>query len=259
MRDLQAILTIASRDFTKLLRDRMRIVMGLIFPFVFVGVLGGSLQANLSNDAGFNFMYFVFTGVIAQTLFQSTAAGIISLIEDKENDYSQELFVAPISRHAILIGKILGETMVAYTQLIGILIMGLFFGITFTPSELVMLLAAGLLCAFLGGAFGVIVMANLNNQRTANQIFPFLLFPQFFLSGVFTPIKELPPYLFILSRIAPMTYAVDFLRSIYYYGKPEYDKVVLHSTSYNLMAILLFSLFFITLGTYLFIKNERNK
>ena len=32
------------------------------------------------------------------------------------------------------------------------------------------------------------VMANLNSQRAANQVFPFLVLPQFFLAGVFNPI-----------------------------------------------------------------------
>jgi hypothetical protein len=37
----------------------------------------------------------------------STAQGVISLIEDRENDFSQEIFVSPISRYAIVFGKIL--------------------------------------------------------------------------------------------------------------------------------------------------------
>ena len=37
----------------------------------------------------------------------------MSLIEDRENDFTQELFIAPISRYAIVFGKILGEALVA--------------------------------------------------------------------------------------------------------------------------------------------------
>ena len=61
----------------------------------------------------------------------------------------------------------------------------------------------------LGGAFGILVLANLGNQQRVRQIFPLVIFPQFFLAGVFNPITRLPPFLFILSRAAPMTYAVD--------------------------------------------------
>ena len=109
---INAILVIALRDLTKLLRDRTRIVASLVFPLVFVGVLGNSLNSNLSTDVGFNFLTFVFIGVIGQNLFQSTASGIISLIEDRQNDFSQEMFIAPVSRYVIIFGKILGESMV---------------------------------------------------------------------------------------------------------------------------------------------------
>src|SRR5690242_10431880 len=111
MKNLNAILTIAYRDVIKLLRDRTRLIAGLVFPVIFIGALGGSLQANLGARAGFNFLAFVFTGVLGQTLFQSTASGIISLIEDRENDFSQEIFVSPVSRYTIILGKIVGESL----------------------------------------------------------------------------------------------------------------------------------------------------
>lgn len=257
MREINAIFTIAHRDFVKLLRDRGRIVATFIFPFMFIGVLGGSLQANL--DTGYNFLTFVFTGVLGQTLFQSTASGLISLIEDRENDFSQEIFVSPISRYSIIIGKILGESLVALTQLIGILIFGLIMGASFTITQLIALLPFFLIVCLFGGAFGVFVLANLTSQRSANQIFPFVMFPQFFLAGIFNPIKELPTVLLVLSRIAPMTYAVDILRAVFYTGTDAYDKVVLFSIPTNLMVIGGYSVVFILVGTYLFIRNERNR
>lgn len=257
--ELYSILTIALRDFTKLLRDRPRLLTSFIFPVIFIGVLGGSLQSNLAADAGYNFLTFVFIGVLAQTLFQSTAAGIISLIEDRENDFSQEMFVSPISRYSIIIGKIIGEGLVASTQTIGIIIFGFIIGVPLGITDLLALLPAAFVAIIAGGSFGVMVMANLSNQRTANQIFPFIIFPQFFLSGVFNPIKELPPVIYQLSRIAPMTYPVDLFRSIYYLGKPEYSKVVLFDPAFNLLVISVMSFIFMSIGTFIFVRNERNR
>ena len=88
MPTINAILTIAFRDISKLLRDKTRIMASFIFPIIFIGVLGTSLQQNLGQGLGYNFLTFVFIGVLAQTLFQSTAAGIISLVEDRQNDFS---------------------------------------------------------------------------------------------------------------------------------------------------------------------------
>jgi ABC-2 type transport system permease protein len=259
MTELNNIIAIAYRDFIKLLRDRQRLVFSLVFPLVFIAALGGSLNANLAGDVGYNFLTFIFVGILAQTLFQSTASGIISLIEDRENDFSQEIFVSPISRYSIIAGKILGESAVSMIQILAIFIMGFVIGVPIDIPRLLLLIPFSLIICLLGGAFGVIILANLNNKRTADQIFPFIMFPQFFLAGVFTPIKNLPVYLWVLSRISPMTYAVDLLRSIYYAGLPEYEKVVLYGYGLDMLAIVVMTLVFISVGTFLFIKNERNR
>ena len=259
MSTINAILTIAFRDIAKLLRDRTRIVASFIFPIIFIGILGTSLQQNLGKSLGYNFLVFVFIGVLAQTLFQSTAAGIISLVEDRQNDFSQEMFIAPISRYAILLGKILGETLVSVVQIIGVLIFAFVIGIPLQISGLIKLIPFIFLISFFGGAFGVMVMANLSDQKSASQIFPFLLFPQFFLAGVFNPIIHLPLPFLIASRIAPMTYAVDLLRSIYYSGAPEYAKVVLFNPLLDLSVVLGATIVFLVIGTVVFVRNERNK
>jgi ABC-2 type transport system permease protein len=259
MHEINAIVTIAYRDFIKLLRDRSRILATFIFPIIFIGVLGGSLQSNLSASAGYNFLAFIFAGVLGQTLFQSTASGVISLIEDRENDFSQEIFVSPISRYSIILGKILGESMVAIAQLIGILVFGIIIGVPLSLTQIFSLMPFFLVVCLYGGAFGIFVLSNLPSQRSANQIFPFVMFPQFFLAGVFSPIKTLPPVLFIFSRIAPMTYGVDLIRSIYYRGDPVYSKTVLYGTGVDLAVIGVYFVIFLFLGTFLFIRNERNK
>lgn len=259
MPTINAILTIAFRDIAKLLRDRTRIVASFIFPIIFIGVLGTSLQQNLGKGLGYNFLVFVFIGVLAQTLFQSTAAGIISLVEDRQNDFSQEMFIAPISRYAILLGKILGETLVSIVQVFGVLIFAFIIGIPLEVGGLLRIIPFIFAISFFGGAFGVMVMANLSDQKSASQIFPFLLFPQFFLAGVFNPIIDLPLPIMIASRIAPMTYAVDLLRSVYYWGKPEYPKVVLFNPLLDLVVVLGIGVIFLGIGTFVFIKNERNR
>ncbi len=257
--NINAVFTIAFRDVTKLLRDKMRILANFIFPVIFIGVLGTSLQSNLQGELHYNFLTFVFIGVLAQTLFQSTASGIISLIEDRQNDFTQELFISPISRYSIVVGKIMGETMVAFVQLLAILLFGFVTRIPVSPSAVISLLPFGILIALFGGAFGLLVISIFRDERAANQLFPFVMFPQFFLAGVFSPIKHLPWFLAILVRIAPMTYAVDLARSIYYFGKPDYQYVVLFNPFLDLVVLISVGLVFLIVGTFIFVRNERNK
>lgn len=259
MKEINAIITIALRDITKLFRDKGRILASLIFPIIFIGVLGTSLQQNIGGNLGYNFLTFVFLGVLAQTLFQSTASGIISLVEDRQNDFAQEMFIAPISRYSILIGKMLGETIVSLIQVIGVLVFAFIIGIPLDVASLVRLLPFVFLASMFGGAFGVFVMSFMSDQRAANQIFPFLIFPQFFLAGVFNPIKLLPLPILIASRLSPMTYAVDLLRSVYYAGKPEYLHTVLFSPAVNIAVCVVVGLLFLIVGTYVFVKKEKDR
>ena len=256
---LNALIAIAARDVTKFLRDKPRLIITFVFPFVFIGILGGSLQANLGQYLGYNFLVFSFIGVIGQTLFQSTASGIISLVADRESDFSQEIFVSPISRYTIIFGKILGESTIAFVQTLGIILFGIITRIPFDLTRILSLLPFAFVICLFGGAFGVIVMSKLSGQRTANQIFPFIIFPQFFLAGVFNPITNLPPHLYILSRLAPMTYAVDMLRSVYYSGLPEAGKTTLYHPLINFLVIMVLFVIMLTIGTSLFVQNERNR
>ncbi len=259
MKEINAVFTIAFRDLTKLFRDRTRILGSLIFPVIFIGVLGTSLQANLGESLGYNFLVFMFIGVLAQTLFQSTAAGIISLVEDRQNDFAQEMFIAPISRYSILLGKITGETLVSLVQVIGVILFALVIRIPLDLGSMLRLIPFALIASLFGGTFGVLVMSFLKDQRAANQIFPFVIFPQFFLAGVFNPIKNLPLPVLIASRISPMTYAVDLLRSFYYLGSPVYSKTVLYSPAIDLAVCLGAGAVFLLIGTYVFVRNEKDR
>lgn len=256
---LSSIAVIAYRDFMKFLRHKERIIGTFIFPVLFIGLLGTTFQRGLGQDISFNFLVFVFTGVFGQTLFQSTATGIISLIDDRKTDFSQEMFISPVSRYVIILGKIVGETLVSLVQAIGIIVFGVVIGVNITFAMVPLLLLAGIIVCLFGGAFGLLVLANLSSERSANQIWPFIIFPQFFLAGVFNPVNNLPFVLDIASRLAPMRYAVDFIRNVYYIGSPEAVHVVQEPIWVNLAVMAVLFVVFLISGTYLFVRREREK
>jgi ABC-2 type transport system permease protein len=149
--------------------------------------------------------------------------------------------------------------MVALPQGLAIVLFGILLGVPFSLSAIVALLPVAVIVCLFGGAFGVLVLGNLNSQRAANQVFPFIMLPQFFTAGVFIPATGLPPYLDVLSRISPLRYAVDFMRGIFYAGRPDYDSVVLESPVTNLAVLAAGFAVFLTVGTVLFVRRERNR
>ena len=259
MHQLNAGMTLAYRDVLKLLRDRGRLVATFIFPFIFIGILGGSLQSSYGQTGGMNLFDFVFTGILGQTLFQSAAIGIISLIEDRENDFSQEVFIAPISRYTIIMGKIAGEGLVALVQAVGILAFARILGVSISLPQLLRSAPAMVAVCLFGGAFGVLVLGSIRTQRAANQVFPFIMLPQFFLSGVFLPVDKQKPFLSALSQLSPMRYAVDLIRGTFYMGRADEAEAVLKSVPFNLGLMTFLFVVFLVIGTTRFVKQETER
>lgn len=253
-----AVLAIAQRDAGKFLADRPRIVATFVLPFLLVVILGRSFGA-FGDAIGFDYLTFVFTGVFAQTLFQSAALGLVSLLEDRESDFSQELFVAPVSRYSIVVGKILGESLVALVQAAGIVVFGLVVGVRFPLAALPGLLVVGVVVCLYGGAFGLLLLSAVRSRRLAEQLFGFVFLPQFLLAGVFNPLSALPPYLELLSRLMPMRYAVDLTRSVFYLRHPDRPAVVVDGLAVNAVAVGGLFAVFLVAGTALFVRNERNR
>jgi len=257
--EASAIAAIAHRDFVKLLRDRLRLLSELSFPLILIMLLGPALQSGFGAPGGFDLTTFVFTGVLAQTVWQSAALGLISLIADREEDFSQEIFVSPISRYSIVAGKIIGESLVALPSGLGIVVVGVLIGVRMSPATMLALLPITLAVAVYGGAFGLLILSNISSQRTANQIFPFVMLPQFFLAGVFSPIHDLPLPLAVLSALSPMRYAVEATRNVYYGTQPSVVAPTIGEGWLNASVIAASFLAFLAAGTILFVRAERNR
>ena len=225
-RELSAVLVIAQRDVIKLLRDRPRLAVNLAFPILLVAGLGNVLQASVGQVTGLDAVTLAFTGVLAATLFQSAAAGMISIAEDRETDFSRALFVAPISRSTLLAGKLAGEALVALAQGGCVVVFAVVIGVRMTPGELARMLPVSLASCLLGGAFGLATVAALPNQRSAMDVFQFLIIPQYVLGGVLVPLRGLPAYLNVVARALPLRYAVDLTRAAFYAGSAGYGRVV---------------------------------
>lgn len=262
MNEVYKTLALAQRDLMKFLRDRSRIFATFIFPIVFLGIFGPTLNAgysNLGSKAPYNFMDYIFAGILLQTVFQSSFAGITSLILDREKDFAMSIFVAPVSRISIVLGKILGESLVSFAQLFGIIIFGKIIGVSFGIDKLIEILPLCLLGCIVGGSFGILVASRIEKPESAQQIFPFLIFPMIFLSGAFTPVNNLPLFLNVLKLINPIFYGVDMVRNVLFADTPGLHAAVSNSFSFDLVIFVILGVIFFSAGTFLFTQKEGNK
>jgi ABC-2 type transport system permease protein len=258
-RELSGLAIIAQRDVIKLLRDRPRLAVNLAFPVLLIGGLGAILQPTVGRVTGLNAVTLAFTGVLAASLFQSCAAGMISIVEDRENDFSRELFVTPVSRLTLVAGKVAGETLVAVTQGAFIIAFALLFGVRMSAGQLAALLAPALACCLLGGAFGLATVASLPNQRSAMQIFQFLIIPQYVLGGVLVPLRGTARYLDVLAHLMPMRYVVELTRAAFYAGTPGYRQVVSGSPLADVAVTVVLFAVLMAAGSAVFGYRERSR
>jgi ABC-2 type transport system permease protein len=90
-------------------------------------------------------------------------------------------------------------------------------GLVDVPYDPLLLLGAyGLLMllAFTVSAFGVLVAVTIKQAQSFTWVMQLAVFPMFFLSGALYPVAGLPAWLEALTRINPLTYAVDPMRHL---------------------------------------------
>ena len=210
--DLRAIRVVWQRELLRFSRNRLRIVTSLVQPVLFLLVLGTGLASLVPSSGNVDFRTFMFPGVLAMTVLFTALFSAISIVWDREFGFLREMLVAPVHRGAIVIGKCAGGATIATFQ--GTVMLA-FAGIVHVPYDPVLLLTLFgemLLLAVALTAFGVLVASRMTQIESFQAVIQFLIMPMFFLSGAIFPASELPTWLAILTKLDPLTYAVDPMR-----------------------------------------------
>lgn len=258
-RDFNGVVTLFMRGVSVALKSPSTLIMSLAMPIVMMGMIGGNLSENMAGGLGFNYGQFMLVGMIVNMLFMMTSQGLSSLVEDRETDFTQEIMVSPVSRCSIIIGTIFASSFSAIISSIGTFIVGFFMGIRLGAAQLLAILALSPLMCLAAGAFAVLLIGCIKSQKAANMAVMLVTMPQMFLSGAIIPITHSGGILFVLSRIMPMTYCLDLVRSVVYAGTPEYSEVVLFNPIINCIAIISLTVVFLIIGTWAFTRSEKNR
>ena len=256
---LGGVAVVAQRDLLKLLRDRPRLAVSLAFPLFLVAGLGSLLQPTVGVVTGLSAVTLAFTGVLAATLFQSAAAGMISIVEDRESDFARVLFVTPVSRATLIAGKLCGECLVALVQAGCVVAFAAMIGVPMPAGALLLLMPASLAAGLAGAAFGLVTIAVLPTQRSAMQVFQFLIIPQYVLAGVLVPLHGAAAWLRAVSLVMPLRYVVDLTRAAYYAGAVGYRQAVVGDPAVDAAVTVVLLIGFLIAGGLLFSYRERTR
>jgi ABC-2 type transport system permease protein len=215
--DLRAAKMVCQRELIRYSRDRARIVSALVQPVLWLFVLGTGLSPVISRGAaagGVDFRTFLFPGVLAMSLLFTAAFSGVSIVWDREFGFLREMLVAPVRRSAIIVGKAFGGATVATIQSLVMLALAGLVHVPYSPSLLLQLAGLLFLAAFTITAFGIMLSARLRQIQTIMPVMQMVIAPMMFLSGALFPLSNLPTWLQVLTRLNPLTYAVDPMRAV---------------------------------------------
>jgi len=212
--EIRVVGMVWERELIRYSRTRSRILGGIMQPVLFLFVLGYGMSGLVGTTGGFDFRKFVFPGVVAMSVVMTAMFSAISIVWDREFGFLREMLVAPVSRTALVLGKTGGGATVAAVQGTIMLVLAPLVGVRLTPVLVVEIIGLELLMAVAMTAFGVFVASRIQKMEGFQVVMQMLLMPMLFLSGALFPLNGLPVWLAVLTRINPLTYAVDPLRRV---------------------------------------------
>lgn len=158
-------------------------------------------------------------GIVALLLtIMSLFLTSISIVREKEQQTMDTLLISPLTPLEIYLGKAVPMAIIGFLQMsLGILVVIFWFQIPIRGNLLYLLLAAVIfLAANLSYALLISTMVSTQQQALFFSWFSMLTF--ILLSGLFTPVENIPRALRILADINPVRYLIKIIREIFLKG-----------------------------------------
>jgi ABC-2 type transport system permease protein len=207
----------------------------LIFPTLLLAIQTGGAGAAV-NLEGFpevdNFLSFMLAGSIVQACLLAGNTGGIALAVDLEMGFTDRLFAAPISRFAIVLGRLCGIAVLGAITALWFIAIGLAFGASFeagVPGMVVMVVLTSLASVAFGGISAAIALRT-GTASVVQGLFP-LIFVILFLSSAFFPANLLLEPAASIADYNPLSFIADGIR------EPVISSLTLDSVAKALAAI----------------------
>ncbi|GLW18789.1 transport permease protein [Streptomyces sp. NBRC 13847] len=207
-------LLVFGRYVRQTLRAKIGLLMGVLMPLL-VLFFFGPLLTNLPLGSGGDAWQTLVPGLLIQLgMFSAAFAGIGILIE-KQHGVIERMQVTPVSRLALLMGRVLRDVVQMLTQSLLLVLAGMLMGLR-AP-------VLGVLIGFLFVAVLTIALASLsyglamrlNSPEEFAPVINTVNLPVMLLSGILLPISLAPHWLDVVSRFVPLRYLVEAVRAAF--------------------------------------------
>jgi len=146
-----------------------------------------------------------------------------SIVRERELGTLEQLFVTPVGRGGLLFGKLIPYALMAYGELLIVLVAMV--GIFEVPisGSLVLLLALSSLFILTVLGLGLFISTIAATQLEAVQFSFLVMLPSVFLSGFMFPRSEMPLVIWLAGYLLPVTYFVEIVRGVILRGADAVD------------------------------------
>ncbi|WP_093907515.1 ABC transporter permease [Streptomyces sp. cf386] len=207
--ELRTVRILWRREMARFLRNRARLVMGLVAPLLFLFVLGNGI-GSAGGDLG-HYQAFLFPGTLLMVVQGPAVAVGTVIMWDRQSGFLRQMLVAPVRRGAILAGICLGGATTGALYALPVLALAALMGLPYHP-RLLLVLAEITLLAFALTALGVSAAVCIRRPETFQIVSGLAMAPAVLLSGALFPVGGLPSWLGLAVTANPLSYGVAALR-----------------------------------------------
>lgn len=190
------------------------LVFGMMQPVLYL-VLFGPLLSGMPGPLGADPMQWFVPGMLCMLAVFATAFAGFGLLPEMQAGVHERLLAAPVSRVALLLGRVLRDVLVLIAQALVVIAGAAAFGVQVSiPGALAGLLLLAVLGVGLGTLSYLLAMA-LKVPFKFSGALQAVIMPLILLSGVMLPMDLAPGWLYALSRINPVSHVVDAERALF--------------------------------------------
>ena len=154
-------------------------------------------------------------GLVAILLtFSGTLLAAFAIVRERERGTLEQLMVTPASPVAVVLGKLLPYLVLAFVQLLFILLLMVAVFRVPIHGNLFLFLGLSIVYLFALLALGLVVSSRARTQMEAIQVAQMFLLPSIMLSGYIFPLSSLPSPLRVFAQVLPATHFIAIARGI---------------------------------------------
>ena len=139
---------------------------------------------------------------------------IVSFLRERSQGTLERLMASPLRRGEIVVGYMLGFTILALVQAVEVLLFSLYVLKVHNQGNVLLIFGFEVLMALSAVNLGIFLSMFARTEFQAVQFIPLVIVPQVLLSGILFPVSTEPKPLQYVSDVLPLTYAVDGLRDV---------------------------------------------